>query len=129
MNIDTNDLSAFTQLARDYIKLALKEQANYLARQERFNRSKLEAAEAASIAAEVAKMLAERGTPATEIDRLGLEVDLLNQRAAGISREPIVDGAGKRTYSPLVTLLNAAELRLKRAVEARERGVLFGQSF
>jgi hypothetical protein len=133
MLIDTDDLSAFTQIARDFIQLALKDQAQFDRVTAKREADKASAVEAAKLAKEAAS--ATYPAELSEIERLEAECEMLDAKidTAGIDRTASVDGCGLRTYNPLVALLRLARWRLKQAVDTRDRiaaatGTLFGRS-
>jgi hypothetical protein len=128
------DLERMTPYARDLVKLALKEQATHDAKLRKHEAAKAASAEAAALVKEA--KAAPQPPGMTEIDRLTRDVERLDAAVdkAGVSRKVQVDGAGLRSYHPLVALLRQAQFRLKQATEARDRvlsmtgGNLFGRS-
>jgi hypothetical protein len=134
MLIDTDDLSRFTSYARSLIELGVKEQRQHDARQQRHEAVRAAAIEAAKLTKEA--NAAPQPVGLNEIDRLTAEVEKLDQKidAAGIDRSVMVDGAGLRSYHPLVSMLRQAQWRLKQATDARDRvlaatgSTLFGRS-
>jgi hypothetical protein len=119
--IDSDHIEHWTGYAQGLIRLAVQDQAKHQAQLLKHEAAKTAATEAAKLAKEVAAT----SYPAdlSEIDRLEAECEMLNQKidSAGVDRAASVDGAGKQSHHPLVTMLRQARWRLKQAVDTRDR--------